>query len=330
MKRFVVLVALLVSSGYASAGRTLTLEECRELAIQNNKAGMYADGMPYFLSDKEPVRKGVFNTLNSPAYRQIVDRYLTDGALDGDIHHELLRIVLEECIAAEFITQQRYPSMKMERTVYGLNESGCTVSGKVTQLICDTCGRSYSCATQNLDAWNGARCRIRKCPGRLVSGTPEAEALELRYYGKLYCGEPADRIHAAEHTGLLNGDDRAKVEEEFKRKNRKPGDVNVLACTPTLEMGIDIGDLSTVILSSIPPTQAQYIQRAGRAGRRDGNSLVLAVANTKEHDTYFYQRPKALLGGAATPPHSPPTHWIVGCMPCWMPAANRPMWYPTN
>lgn len=37
MKRFVVLVALLVSSGYTSAGRTLTLEECRELAIQNNK-----------------------------------------------------------------------------------------------------------------------------------------------------------------------------------------------------------------------------------------------------------------------------------------------------
>lgn len=100
--------------------------------------GMYADGMPYFLSDKEPVRKGVFNTLNSPAYRQIVDRYLTDGALEGDIHHELLGIVLEECVAAGFITQQRYPSMKMERTVYGLNESGCTVSGKVTQLICDT------------------------------------------------------------------------------------------------------------------------------------------------------------------------------------------------
>lgn len=37
MKRFVVLVVLLVSSGYASAGRTLTLEECRGLAIQNNK-----------------------------------------------------------------------------------------------------------------------------------------------------------------------------------------------------------------------------------------------------------------------------------------------------
>lgn len=265
--------------------------------------GMYADGMPYFLSDKEPVRKGVFNTLNSPAYRQIVDRYLTDGTLEGDIHHELLGIVLEECIAAGFITQQRYPSMKMERTVYGLNESGCMVSGNVTQLICGTCGRSYSCATQNLDAWNGARCRIRKCPGRLVAGTPEAEALELRYYGKLYRGEPSERIHAAEHTGLLNGDDRAKVEEEFKRKDRKPGDVNVLACTPTLEMGIDIGDLSTVILSSIPPTQAQYIQRAGRAGRRDGNSLILAVANTKEHDTYFYQRPEDMLGGAVNPPH---------------------------
>ena len=265
--------------------------------------GMFADGMPHFLSDKPPVRKGTFDVLDSPAYRQIVDRYLTDGALEGDIHHELLGIVLEECAEAGFITRQRYPSMRTERTVYGLNESGCVVSGSVTQLICDTCGRSYSCATQNLNAWSGARCRIRKCSGRLVAGTPEAEALELRYYGKLYGKEPSERIHAAEHTGLINGDDRAKVEEEFKRKERKPGDVNVLACTPTLEMGIDIGDLSTVILSSIPPTQAQYIQRAGRAGRRDGNSLILTVANTKEHDTYFYQRPKDMLGGAVNPPH---------------------------
>ena len=53
MKRFVVLVALLVSSGYASAGRTLTLEECRELAIQNNKElkiSLLSEG----LSDRSP------------------------------------------------------------------------------------------------------------------------------------------------------------------------------------------------------------------------------------------------------------------------------------
>lgn len=37
MKRIVVLIGLLVCSGYASAQQTLTLEECRDLAIQNNK-----------------------------------------------------------------------------------------------------------------------------------------------------------------------------------------------------------------------------------------------------------------------------------------------------
>ena len=37
MKRIIVLVGLLVCSGYASSQQTLTLEECRNLAIQNNK-----------------------------------------------------------------------------------------------------------------------------------------------------------------------------------------------------------------------------------------------------------------------------------------------------
>ena len=265
--------------------------------------GMYAEGMPRFLSDKPPVRKGVFDTVDSPAYRALVDRYLSDRAFEGEIQRDVLSIILSECVDAGFVTQQHYSSGMVGRTVYGLNENGCTVSTNVSQFICDQCGRSYSYAAGNIAAWSGARCRTRRCPGRLVTGTAETDALELRYYGELYRAEPSERIHAAEHTGLLNGEDRAKLEQQFKSDERKPGDVNVLACTPTLEMGIDIGDLSTVILSSIPPSQAQYIQRAGRAGRRDGNSLVLAVANGKQHDLYFYQRPTDMLAGTVEPPH---------------------------
>lgn len=228
--------------------------------------GMYADGMPRFLSDKPPVRKGVFDTLDSPAYRVLVERYLSEESFEGEIGHELLVILLDECVQAGFVAQRHYTTGLTGRTVYGLNEHGCMISEDVTQLICSTCGRSYSCATRNLDAWLHARCRTRRCGGRLEAHTAEADALELTYYGKLYRAEPSERIHAAEHTGLLDGKQRAKLESEFKSEDPKPGDVNVLACTPTLEMGIDIGDLSTVILSSIPPGQAQYIQRAGRAG----------------------------------------------------------------
>ncbi|MGU0162007.1 helicase-related protein [Escherichia coli] len=43
-------------------------------------------------------------------------------------------------------------------------------------------------------------------------------------------------------------------------------------------MGIDVGNISTVLLCSVPPAQANYLQRIGRAGRKDGNALNITVA----------------------------------------------------
>jgi len=67
-------------------------------------------------------------------------------------------------------------------------------------------------------------------------------------------------------------------------------------------MGIDIGDLSTTVLCSVPPAQANYLQRIGRAGRRDGNALVLTVANARNHDLYFYAQPEEMIAGQVEPP----------------------------
>lgn len=274
------------------------------LSNKSNKwmPNSYAAGLPVFLSDKPAIKRGSFETLDAPAYRKLVNRYIKDGALVGEIVRDILNVVLDECVQAGFVTRQQYFGKMAPRTVYGICETGCHISTEVAQLVCNDCGRSYSCASQNLEAWGGSRCRTANCAGRLIVADESAGALELSYYGKLYRSQPSDRIRAAEHTGLLDGTERAKLEQRFKNGDRKPGDVNVLACTPTLEMGIDIGDLSTVILSSIPPSQAQYLQRAGRAGRRDGNSLIIGVANAKPHDMYFYQRPTDMLAGNIMPP----------------------------
>lgn len=67
-------------------------------------------------------------------------------------------------------------------------------------------------------------------------------------------------------------------------------------------MGIDIGDLSTVILCSMPPAQAQFLQRTGRAGRKDGNALTLAVVAARPHDLYFYTDPLDMMEGNVQPP----------------------------
>ncbi|MHC2581233.1 hypothetical protein ACVI1J_006652 [Bradyrhizobium diazoefficiens] len=77
---------------------------------------------------------------------------------------------------------------------------------------------------------------------------------------------------------------------------------NLLAATPTLEMGINIGDLSTLVLCSVPPEQANYVQRIGRTGRRDGNSLNVTVATARSHDMWFWSDPSEMISGQVKTP----------------------------
>ncbi|MCP4519384.1 MAG: helicase, partial [Delftia sp.] len=102
-------------------------------------------------------------------------------------------------------------------------------------------------------------------------------------------------------TGLLEREAREAIEAGFKEQARAD-DANLLAATPTLEMGIDIGDLSATLACAVPPSTANYLQRIGRAGRKTGNSLVLALANVRPHDLYFFAEPLDMLAGAITPP----------------------------
>lgn len=86
-------------------------------------------------------------------------------------------------------------------------------------------------------------------------------------------------------------------------KTPHPWYENLLSATPTLEMGVDIGDLSSVMLCSVPPNQASYLQRIGRAGRRDGNAFTSTLADgASPHDLYFFEDTKEMLSGEVVPP----------------------------
>ena len=82
-------------------------------------------------------------------------------------------------------------------------------------------------------------------------------------------------LRVPEHSAQLNNVVLQRIEEQFKAKQ-----INVLSCTPTMEVGVDIGGLSTVMQGNIPPSKANYVQRAGRAGRRNERS---ALALTMTH-----------------------------------------------
>ena len=109
------------------------------------------------------------------------------------------------------------------------------------------------------------------------------------------------RVLAHEHTALLERHFRENLENRFIG-GKRAWDTNLLSATPTLEMGIDIGNLSSVLLCSVPPSQANYLQRAGRGGRRDGNSFVLTLANGHPHDLFFYTDPLKMIAGNVEAP----------------------------
>jgi hypothetical protein len=115
--------------------------------------------------------------------------------------------------------------------------------------------------------------------------------------------ELATPIQAEEHSGQVSGQARRELEINFKNPDNP---LNVLICTPTMELGIDIGQLSAVTLRNIPPSPSNYAQRAGRAGRSGQSSVIVAFAGVGSargpHDQYFYRFPEKMIAGAIAAP----------------------------
>lgn len=93
-------------------------------------------------------------------------------------------------------------------------------------------------------------------------------------------------LWAAEHSAQLAPQENRRLQDLFKDGIR-----NILSCTTTMELGIDIGGLNGVLLGNVPPGPANHRQRAGRAGRRsDGSAIVVTFARSSEYDREVFRR----------------------------------------
>ena len=103
---------------------------------------------------------------------------------------------------------------------------------------------------------------------------------------------------ALEHTAQVPNEQREEREQQFRS-----GDLPVLYCSPTMELGVDIAQLNVVNLRNVPPTPANYAQRSGRAGRSGQPALVITYCSSgSPHDKYFFARPELMVAGAVAPP----------------------------
>jgi DEAD/DEAH box helicase domain-containing protein len=93
-------------------------------------------------------------------------------------------------------------------------------------------------------------------------------------------------LWAEEHSAQLMPQENRRLQELFKAGIR-----NILSCTTTMELGIDIGGLNGVLLGNVPPGPANHRQRAGRAGRRsDGSSIVVTYTRNTEYERQVFKR----------------------------------------
>ena len=184
-------------------------------------------------------------------------------------------------------------------TFWVIKPDAVEVSSDAACLECGRCHRRIHVHPDQLPDWIGMRCLNPSCPtGRLREATHADVAPILKeqlLHGHLR------RVNARDHTSMLEADRRRRIEKQFIAGGHSwyP---NMLSTTPTLELGVDIGDLSSVLLYSVPPSQANYVQRLGRAGRREGNALGLTIVGSQPHDLFFWEDPPEMIRGAVSTP----------------------------
>lgn len=153
---------------------------------------------------------------------------------------------------------------------------------------CGTCRRTYSRPTPH------AHCPAWQCNGSLAFEDEDPEDYDIAALDETF-----QMVRAREHSAQVPSAIRQRLEREFRSGS---GRINTLVCTPTLELGVDIGALDATLMRNVPPLPSNYWQRAGRAGRRHRMAVNITYTRAASHDQFYFADPLKLLGGSIEPP----------------------------
>ena len=194
---------------------------------------------------------------------------------------------------SDYVTKKTIPG---EGLTYRLNYKmweiePSFVEGDGGWFKCNKCNHITNFNVKNV-------CPKYRCDGELEKIYPSEEFGNHHYRGLYFSANPA-KMKVREHTAQLNNQAAADLQTRFKE-----GDVDVLSCSTTFELGVDVGELEAVFMRNVPPTPANYVQRAGRAGRRtDSTAFALTFAQRRSHDLSYFARPNDMVNGEIEPPH---------------------------
>jgi len=180
------------------------------------------------------------------------------------------------------------PLQRISHTAWKAIPTGENYSG---WMICKKCQNITYGSIDNI-------CPTYACDGDLAPLTENSIGFKDNLYKNEYLDSKPIALSANEHTAQWTPRAAADIQNQFIG-----GKINVLSCSTTFELGVDVGDLQAVLMRNVPPTTANYIQRAGRAGRRaDSAAYVLTFAQRRSHDLTYFKKPETMVSGKIKPP----------------------------
>jgi ATP-dependent helicase YprA (DUF1998 family) len=141
-------------------------------------------------------------------------------------------------------------------------------------------------------------CPEYTCDGTLEPYNPSKQLANNHYrrqYATNHEDVPIVPMSVREHTAQLSNELAAQRGTEFIASR-----VNVLSCSTTFELGVDLGELRAVLLRNMPPKPANYVQRAGR--RTEATGVAVTFCQRRTHDLYYFQDPETVVNGQIPAP----------------------------
>lgn len=237
---------------------------------------------PYFLR-YETIKERTYRYTASIGTRSALGKYLNDEiknistcSLDKNEYIGMIKPLLGLLCDAGWL--KAYPAQNRngeETNVYQLNiDQILWRLGNESDMIADEVkNRSYK--------------TVKTKPNSFFQGVYKTDFQKLKLY------------KAREHTGQIGNEDRKDREEKFRK-----GEISVLFCSPTMELGIDIASLNVVHMRNVPPNPANYAQRSGRAGRSGQAAYIFTYCSGySPHDKHYFNNSRDMVAGAVAPPN---------------------------